>query len=332
MDLFDSFLHRRNAKYKDLFKIKAARNPMRIFTSTVLLCASVTNLKISEAWYPLLLALRFRGLSLSGISLLSRIGIGRGKAHFSVRYDKQITSQRKKVANLKPQLLWVDNYNDNLAVQIPKNNIFFNYSNWTAVCIKEHPFMDFTQPEANRWIDGSKDVQGVLRFPLIEKNKVLMSRFKPFENRLTTSMSCTLEVGHIPLKPELKNVRKHMKGSKLDHTLKSIETKADAPRHMTPLSLLEHNVGSNKGLFLALLEICKFAEKDKMLPVLVDVNIYKRVLKVFYIIQEFTGKILSVYYNRSSGQNHSTQRGYLQKFYQSYLLDLGGTLTSSPSS
>ena len=56
---------------------------------------------------------------------------------------------------------------------------------------------------------------------------------------------------------------------------------ADAQREFIPDAILPYNIASNKGLLLALTRVLVLANQYSRIQVLmVDVNIYKRILKV----------------------------------------------------
>ena len=265
-------------------KIPFMRNPIRGFFTMALVALSTLDNKISNKWFKVLVALKFRGLSLSGIALLGKLGIGRGKSHFKRRFQTMNNKVASKVLTERPSAVWIDNFGKVMAFQVPKGSHAFHQSAWTAVCKKEHPSRKL--PLLTAPVDTPNAVASVIpdhKEQYMHKKTWLTREIKTQYRYFDEALVVKLEVAHIPLKPETKTICSKLDNKTSDKYIKALNDIPDGPRHMTPLEMSHFNVSSNTGLMGVLHSLQKYKSEGKIIVVAADCDIYFRHLKVVFL-------------------------------------------------
>eukprot|EP00466_Bigelowiella_natans_P006225 jgi/Bigna1/79009/fgenesh1_pg.59_\ len=130
------------ARKHDLNKLlenKLTRRAVRSFVTIAMLCLSLRFQKMDDVWNSMKLALKFGGLSTSGLSLLTGAGLGSSRSKAQRLHQKMVSDEKERVESMKPTVEWADDFNRNSAVQLPKFNSVCKSCQWTVVVAKHHP-------------------------------------------------------------------------------------------------------------------------------------------------------------------------------------------------
>lgn len=147
-----------------------------------------------------------------------------------------------------------------------RKGLWLNSSSWSAkAAITLESLRDSTVALKGNANNGMPDLHTIFSDMMISKLKkyfILREKSDP----LCFDKSLSREERRVPIKP---------------NTIKTKE--ADIDRTFVPLGILEHNIGSNEGLFKILMEVRNEEKAKPHTPsLLVDCNIYWRVMKVLF--------------------------------------------------
>lgn len=179
-----------------------------------------------------------------------------------------------------PHVLWLDNYAHILRVNLPtaRSGLWRNSSSWSAkAAIIQESLRNSDVALKTNDQNGMPDLNTLF-------SNLTIDRFKKYfglrEKQSSTSFEACFSKNErrIPIKPNS------------EKTLL-----ADLDRKFIPLAILEHNIGSNDGLSKILMEVRTEEHNKPHTPaLLVDCNIYWRVMKVSFVL--FVGfTILNTY-------------------------------------
>lgn len=169
----------------------------------------------------------------------------------------------REVLNV-PHVTWLDNYSHQLRVSVPTaGSTLWRDTNWSAkAAIKYTPLEQYSAVFLKHAFDGMPSVEAIFSDAVVSRFDKEYSKgdlvFKCYETSL--SKSCRT----LPIKVD------------------NAETKAaDRERKFIPIGILRPNIGSNTGLLTLLMQWRAETQFRRHVPVLlVDVNIYWRVMKV----------------------------------------------------
>eukprot|EP00954_Amorphochlora_amoebiformis_P027530 1386031-Amorphochlora_amoeboformis.AAC.2 len=99
----------------------------------------MSNNSFNELLDDIRLALRFRGLSQSGLHILAPLGFGRSVRTFQRKLVKMERRCSRELDKYQPTILWVDNFSNTLAYQVPKGDSTFRLALWTVFAGVGHP-------------------------------------------------------------------------------------------------------------------------------------------------------------------------------------------------
>lgn len=166
-----------------------------------------------------------------------------------------------------PHVIWIDNYSHILRVNMPTaDSNWWRNSLWTAKAaitldsLKNSSSFLKTNPST-----GMPSIETLFSLRVTKKFKeYYTSREEKGVEFFANSIS--KDVQSVPIKPDTKTAKD-----------------ADKDRKFTPLGILQHNIGSNSGLFKVLMEIRREEKNKPHIPaLLMDCNIYWRVMKVSF--------------------------------------------------
>ena len=265
-------------------KNKLTRRAIRSFVTIVMIALSFRYQKMDQMWNAIKLALKFRGLSTSGLSLLTGTGLGSSRSKSQRIYKKMTSDEKQKADDMEPTVEWADNFNRNLAVQLPKSNEVYKSCQWTVVAAKHHPFlkdkpMFIEQSQINR----TSTLPDITQFSMDETDyyeDILTEDID--KDHLTHSLVARYNVRSVPLKITKEGLEGvHDSGSKeYKKLLKTLLKKVDGPRHMTPLKLMGSNIGSTEGMISYLKDTVERRTPGTIKIIVVDCQTFWRLIKV----------------------------------------------------
>eukprot|EP00466_Bigelowiella_natans_P005785 jgi/Bigna1/147291/aug1.138_g21999 len=253
------------SQLKWALKQKKLNACIRHLVSMGLLALSVEHKRLQSKWKHLLTSLRFRGLSSNGTKLLSKIGIGGGKFFFlrgckQLRDDGHGNSMRDRVENdeeireSKLSLMWIDNHGKTLAVctvQMPRGNNVHKNCQWCAAAIEKHPNATCPFVKKPRWHieQGHPQCDFISLFG--DKSNWFTRFINDAEFNLSRVALCLKwDTRHVPIKVTVETVRRSVAGEKKRNAhIRAVKNRVDAPPHVQPCEVSEHNVSASEGLF-----------------------------------------------------------------------------------
>ena len=258
-------LKEEGATASKLMKVHCIAKRMRSFATIVLMCTSCMGDDFGF-FHDVQTSLKFRGLSKNGLSMLTKLGIGKPVSTFLQTEKEQ--KQHASTQHHMQTCMWVDNYSKMLAVQLPKNQRTFNEALWTVAVAKHHPLhSDIVLPRSNDFL-----VEIVANLP--SKHEFV------FQQNTVTDMKLVhkYKVKLVPLKPDVKQV-KDLHG--VDNRMHlALLHNVGAPRHLFPMSLFEFNIGSNIGMLRTMIHIKHTIRHNNIQFVVCDCNTFWRMIKV----------------------------------------------------
>ena len=255
---------------------------MRAFTLTFIVAASLHN-AMSVVIEDMRLALRFRGLSSSGLRMLSHIGFGRSESTFFRRLRKIEKDARTALVDYHPSMFWIDNFNLKCAHQTPKGAEAYRMGNWTVMAGMRHH--EIRMPEL--LFEGAIADNGSVLFDFrkghMNKDEEMLQIIDSIDentSHITTSDVTTMKVRNVPLKPLARNLN-IITDRKLRLSMQeALTAKVSGARRMKPFSLSENNPGSNTGLTNIMRDLAKRNVDGRVQIVVCDVNTHWRTMKV----------------------------------------------------
>ena len=273
-------LRESNKAFEQYSNNSALRKVMKKFRLTMLLFASVAFEDARKYFLRLQFCLSFRGLSLRGIDVLGRMGLG-PCARTMMRARQRMLARAKEETNDKSfSVIWIDNYSKILACQKPKGDRTFKMNLWTVVVGKSHPLCDLPLLSAPRTTESSF-YSKMSHWPSKRANHFLRL-MKNMREKIDWAHE--LKVAVVPLKPDARDID----GAECVNVEESTRMKnalvhvVDGPRHLVPIDLMRWNIGSNEGLYKVLEDLNEnISVPPGNLQVIVsDCNIFARIIKV----------------------------------------------------
>ena len=261
---------------------------MKKFRMILIMASSVAFAGSRKHLLRLQLCLVFRGLSIRGIDVLGRIGIGPCARTMMRERDRMLKRAKSETSSKEFSVVWMDNYSKILACQKPRGQRTFNMNLWTVVVGKTHPHNDLPLLTAARMSSGDF-CSKLSRWPSKKPMRwVTLIRNMPEK----TDWSHALKVAVVPLKPDVRDVQELKSISEVERKQfqKALSNVVDGPRHLVPIDLLPWNVGSNQGLF----SVMQHLYENKRVPpgnlqvIVSDCNIFARIVKVEKHLMDIT--------------------------------------------
>ena len=263
------------------------------FYYTILFANHSVSQKANLHLFGLVFTLVWRGLSLSCLDLLHRVGLFMSSRTFLKQRDLACEKQRAVIHQTvldfykQPSVCWIDNYSKIFrAPRIRLDSGSYRQCLWTAWAVSTLP--ETVADSVNLRVLQIKTRQGNLvplaSFPAYQDlfnnlspvilcqalNKIAKKEF-----RFSTAYCTQEQVFNIPLKPKCCE-------AKTSPTLVSQSTYG--LKHFVPVKISANNCGENKGLARVIQELERvFAGTDEFyFPIKCDVNIYWRYTKLLY--------------------------------------------------
>eukprot|EP00466_Bigelowiella_natans_P010231 jgi/Bigna1/70429/fgenesh1_pg.12_\ len=273
------------SQLKWALKQKKLNTCIRHFVSMGLLALSVEHKRLQSKWKHLLMSPRFRGSSSNGTKLLSKIGIGGGKSSFLRRCKQLRIENGMEIRESKLSLMWIDNCGKALAVQMPRGNNVHKNCQWCAVAIEKHPSVIHPFVKKPCWHIEKGHPQCDITSLFSDKSNWFMRFIDEAEFNLSGVALCLKwDIRHVPIKVTVDAVMRCVADEKKRNAhIKAVKNRVDAPSHVQPCEMNEHNVSANEGPFKISLSSCKQnIPQNCMITVVSDVAICERILKVIH--------------------------------------------------